>query len=295
MSTRLLRHIFSLLNVDFVKLNEKWNYANVISPYFRIYYIDEGEGFILNKHENVKLEPGFLYIIPSFTLCHLRCDNYLSQYFLHFFEESAVGISLFEYNRTIIKVPARETDIANFKRLLEINPGRGINRSDNPKVYEKNVYYRGYQELNNIVSDSTYLETQGIILQLVSRFLNSHRFRAKNPDPVPSKILEAVSYIQLNLKKDLTVGALAKRANLNQDYFSRLFLQFTGERPLVYIHAKRIERAQYLIATTNLSYIQIAEETGFDNLPYFSKIFKKVTSLTPGEYRKRNEIMYAAR
>lgn len=295
MSTRLLRHIFSLLNVDFVKLNEKWNYANVISPYFRIYYIDEGEGFILNKHENVKLEPGFLYIIPSFTLCHLRCDNYLSQYFLHFFEESAVGISLFEYNRTIIKVPARETDIANFKRLLEINPGRGINRSDNPKVYEKNVYYRGYQELNNIVSDSTYLETQGIILQLISRFLNSHRFRAKNPDPVPSKILEAVSYIQLNLKKDLTVGLLAKRANLNQDYFSRLFLQFTGERPLVYIHAKRIERAQYLIATTNLSYIQIAEETGFDNLPYFSKIFKKVTSLTPGEYRKRNEIMYAAR
>lgn len=295
MSTRLLRHIFSLLNVDFVKLNEKWNYANVISPYFRIYYIDEGEGFILNKHENVKLEPGFLYIIPSFTLCNLRCDNYLSQYFLHFFEESAVGISLFEYNRTIIKVQARETDIANFKRLLEINPGRGINRSDNPKVYEKNVYYRGYQELNNIVSDSTYLETQGIILQLISRFLNSHRFRAKNPDPVPSKILEAVSYIQLNLKKDLTVGLLAKRANLNQDYFSRLFLQFTGERPLVYIHAKRIERAQYLIATTNLSYIQIAEETGFDNLPYFSKIFKKVTSLTPGEYRKRNEIMYAAR
>ncbi|HEX6426563.1 MAG TPA: AraC family transcriptional regulator, partial [Niastella sp.] len=226
---------------------------------------------------------------------HLRCDNYLSQYFLHFFEESAVGISLFEYNRTIIKVPARETDIANFKRLLEINPGRGINRSDNPKVYEKNVYYRGYQELNNIVSDSTYLETQGIILQLISRFLNSNRFRAKNPDPVPSKILEAISYIQLNLKKDLTVGILAKRANLNQDYFSRLFLQFTGDRPLAYIHAKRIERAQYLIATTNLSYIQIAEETGFDNLPYFSKIFKKVTSLTPGEYRKRNELMYAAR
>jgi AraC-like DNA-binding protein len=295
MSTRLLRHIFSLLHVDYVKLNEKWNYANVISPYFRIYYIDEGEGFIHSKQENVKLEAGFFYIIPSFTLCHLRCENYLSQYFIHFFEESAVGISLFEYNRTIIKVPARETDIANFKRLLEINPGRGINRSDNPKVYEKNVYYRGYQELNNIVSDSTYLETQGIILQLVSRFLNSHRFRAKNPDPVPSKILEAISYIQLNLKKDLTVGVLAKRANLNQDYFSRLFLQFTGERPLAYIHAKRIERAQYLIATTNLSYIQVAEETGFDNLPYFSRIFKKVTSLTPGEYRKRNELMYAAR
>jgi AraC-like DNA-binding protein len=291
MSTRLLRHIFSLLHVDYVKLNERWNYANVISPYFRIYYIDEGEGIVHSAQEKVKLEQGYLYIIPSFTLCHLRCDNYLSQYFLHFFEESAEGISLFENNRTIIKVRARETDIANFKRLLEINPGRGINRSDNPKVYEKNVYYRGYQELNNIVSDSAYLETQGILLQLVSRFLGSNRFRPKHPDPIPSKILESISYIQLNLKKNLTVGDLAKRANLHQDYFSRLFLQFTGERPLAYIHVKRIERAQYLMATTNLSYTQIAEETGFENLPYFSKIFKKVTSLTPGEYKKRNEFI----
>ena len=52
---------------------------------------------------------------------------------------------------------------------------------------------------------------------------------------------------------------------------------------------KRIERAQYLIATTNLPYIEIAEETGFENVPHFSKIFKKVTSLTPGEYKKQND------
>jgi len=288
MSKRLLGHTFSLLNVDYVKLNEKWDYGNVISPYFRIYYIDEGEGLVLSNTEKIKLEEGFLYIIPSFTLCHLRCDAYLSQYFLHFFEESPVGLSLFEYNRKVIKMPALETDIANFKRLLEINPGRGINRSDNPKIYEKTIYYKSYQELNNIVSDSTYLETQGIILQLISRFLSSKQFKNKNPAPIPSKILDAISYIQLNLTSNLTVDYLAKRANLHQDYFSRIFLQFTGERPLTYIHVKRIERAQYLITTTNLSYIEIAEETGFENVSYFSKIFKKVTSLTPRQYKQQN-------
>jgi len=82
---------------------------------------------------------------------------------------------------------------------------------------------------------------------------------------------------------------------LQHDYFSRLFLQFTGERPLTYIHGKRIERAQYLIATTSLSFSEIAEETGFENVPYFSKIFKKVTSLTPGEYKKQNELIYSIR
>ena len=295
MSKRLLGHHFSLLHADYVKLNEKWNYANVISPYFRIYYIDEGEGFISSRQEKIKLERGYLYIIPSFTLCHLRCNDYLSQYFLHFFEESAEGISIFEYNRKIIKVPACKTDIINFKRLLEINPGRGINRSDNPKVYEKNAYYKSYQDLNNIVSDSIYFETQGIILQFISRFLSSDRFESKNTDPIPSKILDAIRHIQLNLKKNITVDHLAKRANLQHDYFSRLFLQFTGERPLAYIHEKRIERAQYLIATTSLSLSEVAEETGFENVPYFSKIFKKVTSLTPGEYKKQNELIYSIR
>jgi AraC-like DNA-binding protein len=291
MSNKLLRHRFSLLHVDHVNLNQRWNYMNVVSPYFRVYYIDEGSGFIISAtEEQINLEPGFLYIIPSFTLCHLRCDNFLSQYFLHFFEESADGISLFEFDRKIMKVQAHETDIINFKRLVSINPGRGINRSDNPKVYEKNVYYRDYQELNNTVSESTFLETQGIILQLISRFVNSVSSTPKTSQPIPSKVIESVSYIQLNLKQSLTVASLAKRANLHKDYFSRLFYQFTGERPLAYIHMKRIERAQYLIATTNLSYIEIAEETGFDNVPHFSRVFKNVTSLTPGEYRRHNSL-----
>lgn len=293
MSKKFIGHNFSLLHVDYVKLTEKWNYTNVISPYFRIYYIDEGEGFVSGREEKIKLEEGYLYVIPSFILCHLHCNDYLSQYFLHFFEESAEGISLFEYNRKVIKVPACDTDIANFKRLLEINPGRGINRSDNPTVYEKNAYYKSYQELNKTVSDSVYFETQGIILQLISRFLSSHRFKANNPDPVPSKILDATRYIQLNLKENMTVAYLAKRANLNQDYFSRLFFRYTGQRPLTYLHEKRIERAQYLIATTNLSNAEIAEKVGFENLPHFSKIFKQVTSLTPGEYKKQSGLIYS--
>lgn len=287
MTRRVLRHTFSLLHIDHVKLNSKWNYSSVISPYFRIYYIDDGEGFIFTEDDKTTLEPGFLYIIPSFTLCQLRCENYLSQYFLHFFEESAEGISLFEANRKVIKIPASQIDVANIKRLLKINPGRGINRSDDPKVYEKSIYYADYQELNNSVSDAVYLETIGIIFQLVSRFIESNRFTAKSQQPIPQKILDVTKYIQLNLKDNLTIAALAKRSNLDHDYFSRLFLKSTGERPLNYIHTKRIERAQYLIATTQLSFVEIAEEVGFSNLPHFSKVFKKVTRLTPGEYRKQ--------
>jgi transcriptional regulator GlxA family with amidase domain len=120
----------------------------------------------------------------------------------------------------------------------------------------------------------------------VSRFLSVDSSPSTPAHTIPSKVLDTISYIQLNLKEELTIASLAKRVNQNQDYFSRQFLQYTGERPLHYIHQKRIERAQYLIATTNMPYAEIATETGFETLPYFSRIFKKITGITPGKYRE---------
>mgnify|MGYP006157787031 CR=1 FL=1 len=111
MIKRVLQNTFSLLNVDYVKLTEKWNYLNVISPYFRIYYIDDGNGEVSDPSGSLKLEPGYLYIIPSFTLCNLHCNGYLSQYFVQFFEESVDGSSLFARSRNVAKVKAKQMDI----------------------------------------------------------------------------------------------------------------------------------------------------------------------------------------
>lgn len=287
MIKRVLQNTFSLLNVDYVKLTEKWNYLNVISPYYRIYYIDGGSGEISDQSGSLKLEPGYLYIIPSFTLCNLHCNGYLSQFFVQFFEESVDGSSLFARNRNVSKIKANQMDIDIFKRLLEINPGRGINRSDDPKIYEKNIYYKEYQELNNIQSLPSYLETQGILLQLMGRLIQPQLHRKQEEQHAPAKIVETVGYILVNLHQELSVTSLASRVNQHPDYFSRLFKTFTGQRPVSYILEKRIERAQYLLATSRLAYSDIATQTGFDNLSYFSKSFKKLTGMSPSAYKKQ--------
>lgn len=288
MSKSTFKYSFSLLHIDYVKLNNNWNFNNVISPYYRLYYIDEGIGSISNSSDKLILEPGYLYLIPSFTICNLNCEEYLSQYFIQFFEESPDGISLFNQNRNVIKLAATETDIVLIKQMLQGNPGRGINRSNNPKVYEKEAYYKEYQSLNNELKPHLKFENQGILLLLISRFLNTKYFKLNTPQSTPSKILDTMSYVQLHLSENLTVAELAQRVNQSQDYFSKQFLIHTGQRPLNYIHEKKIERAQYLIATTDKTFLEIAMDTGFSNLPHFSKIFKQIVSLTPGEYRHQN-------
>ena len=285
---KFIKNHFHLLNADAVRLGNSWNFINVISPYYRLYYIEDGTGYINSPAGRTTLTAGNLFLIPSFTLCDLHCDGYLSQYFVQFFEESPDGISLFGHCREILTVPASGIDIDNFKRLLEINPGRGINRSDNPKVYEKDVYYKEYTKLNELQTASTQFETQGIILQLLSRFMKSERFGISNQEVIPSAVLAAISYIQINIAKPLKVSQLASNANLNTDYFSRIFHHYAGKSPVNFILEKRIERAQYLIITTNIQYGEIARLTGFENQQYFSRIFRKITGLSPKEYRNQN-------
>jgi len=281
------KYSFSLLHIDHVKLDHKWNYPNVISPYYRLYYIDEGSGFITDNYRRILLEPGCLYLIPSFTVCNLSCKEYLSQFFIQFFEESSNGISLFHSNRRVMKLTASEIEIALIKKMLHSNPGRGINRSDNPEVYEREVYYKEYKALNNAAKTALKLENQGIIFFLVSRFLAREEYSAPHTQAIPSKILDTMSYVQIRLGENITVSELARRVNQNQDYFSKQFLIHTGQRPLNYIHEKKIERAQYLIATSDKTFLEIALNTGFSSLPHFSKIFKQILGLTPGEYRRQ--------
>lgn len=287
MNKQFLKHTLSLLNVDYVKLDSRWNYKNVISPYHRIYYIDGGEGEIYDTSKTLKLEAGYLYIIPSYTLCNLVCESYLSQYFVQFFEESTDGTSLFSDVRVVHRVKANDVDLINFRRLVDINPGRGINRSDNPQVYEKNIYYKEYQELNNHQKISNFLETQGILFQLLSRFTVPEIFQVKEARVIPAKILDAMRFVYVNLHLPLKVKLLAERASLNSEYFSRLFEKHTGTRPLAFIYETRIERAVHIMTTSQASNAEIAFLTGFEGMPHFTRMFKKVTGLSPGVYRKQ--------
>jgi AraC-like DNA-binding protein len=291
MNRSILRSTFALLNTDHVKLNKNWNYKNVTSTFYRLYFIDGGEGKLYNTTEIFRLEEGYLYLVPSFTTCNYYCDNYLSQYYISFSEESADGSSLFSSNRKIFKIKATEEDITCFKRILHLNPNRGLQISYNPNVYEKRPILKNFGELNEFMHVSAYVETNGILLQLLSRFLVPELFLLKDNSIIHSKVSDAINYIQTNLQTTITVADLAKRANHNPDYFSRLFYENTGERPLTYIQSKRIERAQLLLTTTDMPFYEIATETGFENLSYFSRIFKNITGQTPSAYKKHSLVM----
>lgn len=280
------KSVFSLLNTDYVKLNKTWNYRNIVSPFYRLYLIDDGLGKLHQADKTVILEKDHLYLIPSFTLCNYHCPEFLSQYYIHFLEESPDGRSLFSGQQSILKIEAKPSDHALFKRILFLNPGRNLIRSYNPKDYQKQLIIQSAQLQNNDLPIAVYLETKGILLQLLAKFLTPENYNSTST--IPNKILDTIYFIQDHLGERLIVTELAERVCQNPDYFSRLFQEHTGARPLAFIQQKRIERAQFLMLTTELSLGEIAAQAGFESLSYFSRVFKNIIGQTPGVFGRNN-------
>jgi len=100
-------------------------------------------------------------------------------------------------------------------------------------------------------------------------------------------VAQVKRYINEHLTSDITVAGIAGHFYLSPNYFSRLFKRITSEGCNEYIVRKRIEKAEYLLETTNMKIGQIAQEVGYRDNNYFSLAFKKHLRMSPGQYREK--------
>ncbi len=89
------------------------------------------------------------------------------------------------------------------------------------------------------------------------------------------------------LEGELSIGALAQRIGTSERSLLRHFRSYYGESPLAHIQRLRVERAKALLESTHLSFDEIVERCGYRDVSSFRKLFKRATSITPGDYRER--------
>jgi Response regulator containing CheY-like receiver domain and AraC-type DNA-binding domain len=93
-------------------------------------------------------------------------------------------------------------------------------------------------------------------------------------------------YIDRNYKKDLSMEFISSLFYMNRSYCSSLFREKTGEKFVDYVNIVRINKAKELLSQTDTKIYQISKSVGYDNPKYFFRIFKKLTGVTPEEFRK---------
>lgn len=80
---------------------------------------------------------------------------------------------------------------------------------------------------------------------------------------------------------------MARLSGLAERSFKRRFQQATGMPPLEYVHTLRLEEAKHMLESGNASIEAIANEVGYEDAGFFSRLFRRKVNLTPSQYRKR--------
>ena len=104
--------------------------------------------------------------------------------------------------------------------------------------------------------------------------------------PKSVRLDTTLQYLKDNFAEPQRLTSVARKAGFSVPAFSRIFKQVTGRSFLVYLRHIRVEHAKLLLRTTTLPAEQIARASGFQSQHHLIRSFKKVSKLTPGNYRK---------
>jgi AraC family transcriptional regulator len=102
---------------------------------------------------------------------------------------------------------------------------------------------------------------------------------------VDRRIRRAVEMMHAHMDRDLPLEELAGAAYLSPFHFARLFKKLTGTSPHAYLANLRVQRAQRLLAETDLSISELSARVGYSSPSHFSKAFRQSTGLTPRAFR----------
>lgn len=252
-------------------------------PEHQITLIIKGEGtsFIGNHIERFK--PGDLFMIGKNVPHVSRCDE---TYYKPDSELTVYSISLFfkdeSFGHQFFEIP----EMAHIKRLLsEASKGLRLEGSDKAEVSQ---LIKDCQNLDGFDRFHTFMSILNIFAQSSgTRTLSTISYNSPSKQTDNERINVVFQYLSKNFKENIELQDVSEVANMTPNSFCRYFKQRTGKPYITFLNEMRIEYAGSLIAGTSDSFGNIAIQCGYNSISYFNRQFKKITKLTPLQYRKK--------
>ncbi len=98
-------------------------------------------------------------------------------------------------------------------------------------------------------------------------------------------VRESVAYIDANFFEELSLASLSERFGVESSYYSRIFRQETGKNLMLYIAEKRVCKAKEYMQDATINLAEVAFMVGYDDYTYFNRVFRKMTGISPRDYR----------
>lgn len=246
--------------------------------FLELTFIVNGEGYQWIENKKYVMKPGtFMFLLPyqiqeMVTESQKQMEVYNCMFDLQLLTSSLgngrglEGLINVEEER-IPSIQLNETESELIQRLFE-------------KLAEE---YEGNGIWRNQLIQSRLWE----LLILFDRLrLEKHPSAPQNPVYSNLNIWSVIRYVHLHYNEPITLADLAHKFAMSSSYLSEQFKRQLGLNFTQFLHEIRIRHACSLLASTNMSIMDIAMEAGFGSVRTFLRIFKNYKGSTPTDYRK---------
>lgn len=271
--------VSKIVTVHYYEFDKTFVFNGESHDFWEMVYIDKGQvqvrgddnELILSQGEIVFHRPNEFHSIkalnssPNFFVLSFVCNSPLMQY-------------LEKYSATLDK-----TLLGFISCIIKEAESTYVIPKNDPKL--KKLLKRSTAPIGGEQLIKTYLE-QFLIL-LIRNIL-----KKKEPNVFPSKesmenhlVGAARRLLEEKAEESFKVNDLCVALGYSKSYLSKLFHEQTGNTLAAYAIQVKIKRAKQLIRDGNLNFAQISDKLSFDNPQYFSRVFKRVTGMTPTEFK----------
>lgn len=227
---------------------------------------DEGSFRYQLGEEKGSAKFGEIVLCPPGVTLYRQAEQPLSFLFIEFGWTDEAG-------RTLESVPDMPAGKISFRRI--------------DRFSSTFSFMRAFADSNTI---EQFAYKQHLLMDLLYLHAAERRNESMPPATNDPAIRAAVAHIQNHACEPLSLQLLAKEACLSQSQFSRRFQTAMGSSPIVYLTGLRMRKARSLLVETDFTLEQIAQQCGYQNGFYLSRVFTKTMNMSPSEFRRTHRV-----
>lgn len=272
-------NISKIFTIHYYEFDKNFIFNGERHDFWEMVYVDKGKVLIKRDDEEINLSQGEIIFHKPNEFHSIRALDSSPNFFVISFNSSSPLMVYFEkYHTTLNKT--LKPFISSIIKEAENTYVIPKNDPSLKKLIKKENYTIGGEQLIK-----TYLEQLLIFLvRNLTKKDDTYVFPTK--ESMETHIVSSTkALLENSVETNLRINDICAQLGYSKSYLSKLFKEQTGETLANYATKAKINYSKKLIRDGNFNFTEISDRLSFDNPQYFSRVFKRVTGMTPSEFK----------
>lgn len=268
--------IDNLIVVYYNRFSPRFRFAGERHNFYEFYYVAENEMIVTIDNEKYLLKEGEFILVPPMRWHAMNPHETYATGIAVSFDATGYPEEIFSGNLS----PLGKQVLSNLVNVYAKNCNESEFRlkmlSDKTEDEEKDFGYKQALKVN----------TEWLMLDILQNRIQAEKQKSRTEKQYNPLAESTLLYLEQHFRENPSLDRIASDLNYSVPHICRVFKQNYNESIVNYLTKLKIDEALKLIELNNRSFREISDSLGFDNVAYFTRIFKKQTGMTPSAYRK---------